>query len=74
MDKNKYTISTCIASPPDREKVVYEIVINNEQFAEVNQETEKRSVEIYPKKDGAPWILELEELIDLLQKAKKNLK
>ncbi len=37
-----------IASPPDREKLVAELDVENVQFAEVNHENEIPVMEIYP--------------------------
>lgn len=48
-----------IASPPDREKLVAMIDVNDEQWAEVNQESDRLQIELYPRQDGNPWKFDL---------------
>lgn len=67
-------IRTDIASPPDREKLVFEILVDNDQMAEVNRESGELVIEIYPRRDGAPWSISVDELATLLEKAKDALK
>ena len=62
-----------IASPPDREKVVIQMMVGSEQIAEVNQESESLQIEIYGRRDGHPWVLDYESLVLALQKAKTRL-
>ncbi len=64
----------CISSPPDREFLVAEIFVGNEQIAEINQENEKAEVEIYPRKSGDFWRINYEDLIMVLEEAKQKLK
>ena len=61
------------ASPPDREKAVIQLMIGNEQIAEVNHESESVVVEIYGKRDGQPWVVDLNELSAALAQAKERL-
>jgi hypothetical protein len=62
-----------IASPPDREKLVAQIVIGNEQCAEINQENDGLSIEIYPRQDGQPWVLDYGAFLTTLESAKQRL-
>ena len=62
-----------IASPPDREKLVAPILLDGEQWAEVNQEKHRLQVEIYPRRDGKPWIFDLEEVVQALNEAQRRL-
>lgn len=71
VDSNEITIS--ISSLPDRDFLVAEIFIENEQIAEINRENEKYEIEIYPRKSGAFWKVGYEDLISNLQEAKETL-
>jgi hypothetical protein len=62
-----------IASPPDRENLVAPILLENEQWAEVSQESNQLLIEIYPRRDGTPWIFDLEEVINSLMEARRRL-
>jgi len=49
-----------IASPPDRERLVAELYLEDEQVAEISQEViGKFLVEIFPKLSGRPWSFDL---------------
>jgi hypothetical protein len=63
-----------LASPPDREKLVAPILVDNEQWAEVNQETDRLKIEIYPRRDGGPWVFDLEEVLESLAEASRRLR
>lgn len=65
---------TCVASPPNREKLVVKIDSDAEEWAEINQETGKFIIEIYPKQDNKPWVFDYEETMKVLVQAKKRLK
>ena len=67
----KFSIS--ISSPPDREKIVAMLDYENEQWAELNQESENFTLEIYPRKNGQPWEFNYEEALKILADAKKKL-
>jgi hypothetical protein len=69
----KKTLSISIASPPDREKLVAEIFFDNEQFAELNQESETLNIEVYPRRDNQVWQLDYEQVITAFLKAKNKL-
>ena len=62
-----------ITSPPDREELIAEIIIDDEQWAEINQEREQLSVEFYPRRDGKPWEFPLDEARALLDQAETRL-
>ncbi len=62
-----------ISSPPDRDFLVAEIFVGNEQIAEINQENEKAQVEIYSRKSGKCWKINYEDLIRILDQAKQKL-
>lgn len=63
-----------IASPPDRDKLVAEIFVGTQQWAEINQETGVLEVEFYPRTDGAPWKIALPDALAALQEAGRLLK
>lgn len=69
----KEKMRICISSPPDRDKLVAEFFSGNEQWAELNQEGEKLSLEIYPKRSGEPWSFNFEEVIETLMEGKRRL-
>ena len=62
-----------IASPPDREKLVADILIENEQIAEINCEDNEVKIEIYPKQNGQPWVLNYQEFYKTIEQAKVRL-
>jgi hypothetical protein len=66
-------MSVDLASPPDREKLVAQILYNNEQWAEFNQESDSLVLELYPRQDGKPWAFSFDEALSALQNAKKRL-
>jgi hypothetical protein len=62
-----------IASPPDRERLVAQLMIGNEQLAELNQEGQLLQLEIYCRRDGQPWIVGYTELLRALADAREKL-
>ena len=62
-----------IASPPDRDFLVAEIMKGNVQVAEVNIESGKLEVEIYNHPNGKPWQLDFEEFLASLNEAQVRL-
>lgn len=64
----------CISSPPDREKLVAEIFFDEEQWGELNQEQGLLILEIYPRRDGKPWVLEPEVVVSALREAEERLR
>jgi hypothetical protein len=67
------TITVNLISPPDREKLVAEIICDHEQWAEVHQENKELTLKVYPRQDGQPWKLSYEEALTALQTAKIRL-
>ena len=63
----------CISSPPDRELLVAEIFLGDEQWAELNQEGNKLCLEMYPKRSGGYWLLDFKDAVDILVEAKRRL-
>jgi hypothetical protein len=66
-------MSVSITSPPDREKLVAEINVGNEQWAELNQEDGTLKLEFYPRPNGEFWQLSFDEVLEALDNAKKRL-
>jgi len=62
-----------IISPPDREFLAAEIMLGDEQLAELNQEEGILSLEIYARRDGQPWQVNYEAVLEALMKAKERL-
>ena len=62
-----------IISPPDRNFLTAEIMLDNQQVAELNQEEEFLSLEIYPRGDGESWRLPYQAFLNSLIEAKKRL-
>ena len=62
-----------IASPPDRKKLVAEVLYENEQWAEISQDLGVFKLEIYPRRNGQPWLFPLDEALSTLQVAKERL-
>ena len=63
----------CISSPPDRAQLVAEIFLGDEQWAELNQEGNRLSLEIYSRRSSRAWQLDLEDVLNVLVEAKKRL-
>jgi hypothetical protein len=62
-----------LASPPDREKLVVQVMVGNEQIVELNQEGKSLELEVYGRRDGKPWIIEYSHFIRALLVAKEKL-
>ena len=69
MEKFRITI----ASLPDREYLVSEILYDGVQWAEISQETNKLIVQFYPHPRQEYWEFSLDEAMEALQQAKKEL-
>jgi hypothetical protein len=67
------TVRVEVSSPPDREHLVANIMIEAAEFAEINQEEGALQVEIYPRQDGEPWRLSYSALTDAMNLAKERL-
>jgi hypothetical protein len=62
-----------LSSPPDREKLVASILVEHQQWAEINAESKALMLELYPRQDGRPWVFDLDAALDALQQAKQRL-
>ncbi len=66
-------IQVIIADVPDRENLVAELWVGDEQMAEVNLEDKEARVALYSRKSGEPWDLEFTDILRALQLAKERL-
>ena len=62
-----------IASLPDREEVVAEVLYDNVQWAEISQESDELLIQFYPHPRQEYWEFSAEEAIKTLQQAKDKL-
>jgi hypothetical protein len=62
-----------IASLPDRKQLVAEISYQGIQWAEIAQETDEITVQFYPHPKQDYWEFPLEDILSILEKAKKKL-
>ena len=74
----KGRIEICVSSPPDREKLVADVLVESddgvlEQLLEINQEHDELQIEIYPRRSGEPWVFPYDVFLELLEKARKRL-
>ncbi|MEX0961945.1 MAG: hypothetical protein WDZ28_03715 [Simkaniaceae bacterium] len=69
MEKFRITV----ASLPDRERLVSEIIYDGVQWAEISQETGNLIVQFYAHPRQRHWEFNLDEAIAVLEKAKKKL-
>ena len=70
---NEDNIRIGIISPPDRELLTAEIMVGNQQWAELNQEGGKLQLEFYRRQDGQPWVMGFDITIQALANAKEKL-
>lgn len=63
----------CISSPPDRENLVAEFFLGDEQWGELNQEGSALTLEIYPKRSGGPWVLDFNEFLSTIDEGQRLL-
>jgi len=59
-----------IASPPDREHLVAEIFFGNQQWDEIDQESQALIVEFYPRSDPEPWRISFDDALSALHEAR----
>lgn len=71
MKVEKFRIT--VASLPDREHLVSEIIYDGVQWAEISQETGELKIQFYPHPRKKNWEFSLNEAIDVLEKAKAKL-
>ena len=62
-----------IASLPDRENLVAEILYKGVQWVEISQETEELTIQFYSHPRQRYWEFLLDEALEVLEKAKKRL-
>jgi phage pi2 protein 07 len=67
------TFRITLASPPDREHVVAEVLFGDEQVAELNTERGAVTIELYPRADGQAWSFDAEQFQSALAQAKAKL-
>lgn len=48
-------IEVGLSSPPDRDQLVADLLVDHAQLAEVRLDSGGLVVEIYPRADGRPW-------------------
>ena len=64
---------TTIASLPDREQLVAEILYEGVQLAEISQETNELTIQFYSHPRQKDWEFSLEEFFKVLEQAKNKL-
>lgn len=69
MEKFRITL----ASLPDREHLVAEVLYDGIQWAEISQETDEFIVQFYPHPSKNHWEFPFNEAIEVLEKAKEKL-
>lgn len=69
MEKFRITI----ASLPDREEVVAEILYEEIQWVEISQETDELIIQFYSHPDREYWEFSIDEALEVLKKAKSKL-
>jgi len=65
--------SVQVASVPDRESLVAEVWLGQEQLAELRYEPEGVRMQIYSAPSGQPWDVPYDEFIRVLRKARDQL-
>lgn len=71
MIKKKFSIK--IANDTNREKVFAEIYYNEEQWAEISQEESLPLITLFPPLREKYWEFPLDEALEAIEEAKKNL-
>ncbi len=69
MEKFRITI----ASLPDREHLVAEVLYDGIQWAEISQETDELMIQFYSHPDKEYWEFSCEEALGVLERAKMKL-
>jgi len=69
------TLEAIIASPPDREALVVQFFLKDgDQWAEMFFDEKGTLVmEIYPHVSGAPWVLNVNEVLHVINLSKEEL-
>lgn len=71
LENNDFQIT--IASLPDREHLVAEVLYKGVQWAEISQETEEIVVQLYPHPRQHYWEFPYDDAVAALQQAKQKL-
>ncbi|AMH43221.1 MULTISPECIES: hypothetical protein [Burkholderiaceae] len=67
-------LEAIVTSPPDRESVVFEILYENRQVAEISKEPgHGYEIEIYPAANNGAWHFDLNEFKAMLDDGIKEL-
>jgi hypothetical protein len=68
------TIDAIIASPPEREELVIQLFVKNGgQWGEIFRDHGQWLLELYPRPDRQPWVLDLEEARQVMDLSLKEL-
>lgn len=62
-----------LISPPDRDALVADILIDHEQFAEILHRDGRVIVEVSPRRTGEPWELTVDDLLAAVTRAAESL-
>ena len=69
-------IRITLASPPDRERLVAEVLVGSLQIAELSRDEESAGaikLEIYPRPDGSVWVVDADAFIAAIDEARARL-
>jgi hypothetical protein len=68
------TLEALIASPPERDDLVVQLFVKGQgQWGEMIYLKGKLILELFPREDGEPWQLDLDEVQYVIQKGKEEL-
>ncbi len=67
-------ITIQIASDVSRDLLVAELEYDGEEWAYVYEEGGALVLEIYPRSNGSPWVLDFEDALESLQRAALQLR
>ena len=70
--KPKFTLQ--IISPAGLKYLAVKIWLGDEQIGEVNREQGEPILELYPRSDGEPWRVSVEEFMEVLTKACREIR
>lgn len=62
-------LTVTIASVPDRDDVVAELWVGDEQCGEVSREGSTLRLELYARPGGVPWRVAFDEFLEVLKEA-----
>lgn len=67
------SIETAIWSAPEEDHVYVEFRCAGDQFASLCYRNQMHVLELYPRSDGQAWVLNVDEFIEQLQRARASL-